>query len=183
MITTQDLQAMHGRTAVDPDGSKIGKIGQIYVDDTTSLPVWVTVSTGMFGTKESFAPLYGSRAEGEALQLAVTKDMVKGAPSIDADGQIGDDENGALYDYYAGYLGDSSPLTGAEGSPSQDAPADRRDDLAGQPGAQGEANRARLRRHMTGNGTGNGTRDHGTSELPRQEQISEPGTTPRDTGR
>jgi hypothetical protein len=179
MITTQDLQAMHGRTAVDPDGSKIGKIEQIYVDDMTSVPVWVTVSTGMFGTKESFAPLYGSRAEGEALQLAVTKDMVKGAPSIDADGQIGDDENSALYDYYAGYLGDSSPLTGAEGGPSQDAAADRRDDLASQPGAQGEASRARLRRHMTGNVTG----DHGTSELPRQEQINEPGTTPRDTGR
>ncbi len=141
MMTTQDLQAMHGRTAVDPEGSRIGKIGQIYVDDTTSLPLWVTVSTGMFGTKESFAPLYGSRAEGEALQLAVTKDMVKGAPSIDADGQIGDDENGALYDYYAGYLGDSPTLTGAEGGLYQDAAADRRDDLAGQPGAQGEASR------------------------------------------
>jgi len=159
MMTTQDLQAMHGRTAVDPDGSRIGKIGQIYVDDTTSMPMWVTVSTGMFGTKESFAPLYGSRAEGEALQLAVTKDMVKGAPSIEADGQIGDDENGALYDYYAGYLGDSSTLTGAEGGPHQDA--------------------VRLRRHTTGNVTG----DHGTSEFPRPEQISEPGTTPRDTGR
>ena len=158
MMNTQDLQAMQGRTAVDPDGSKIGKIGQIYVDDTTSMPMWVTVSTGMFGTKESFAPLYGSRAEGEALQLAVTKDMVKGAPSIDADGQIGDDENGALYDYYAGYLGDSSTLTGAQGGPNQDA--------------------ARLRRDTTGNVTG----DHGTSEFPRQEQISEPGTTPRDTG-
>lgn len=159
MMTTQDLQAMHGRTAVDPDGSKIGKIGQIYVDDTTSMPLWVTVSTGMFGTKESFAPLYGSRAEGEALQLAVTKDMVKGAPSIDADGQIGDDENGALYDYYAGYLGDSPTLTGAEGGPNQDA--------------------ARLRRHTAGNVNG----DHGTSEFPSQGQISEPGTTPRDTGR
>jgi len=159
MMTTQDLQAMHGRTAVDPDGSRIGKIGQIYVDDTTSLPVWVTVSTGMFGTKESFAPLYGSRAEGEALQLAVTKDMVKGAPSIDADGQIADDENGALYDYYAGYLGDSPTLTGAEGGPNHDA--------------------ARLRRHTTGNVTG----DHGTSEFPHQGQLGEPGTTPRDTGR
>ena len=178
MMNTQDLQAMQGRTAVDPDGSKIGKIGQIYVDDTTSMPLWVTISTGIFGTKESFAPLYGSRAEGEALQLAVTKDMVKGAPSIDADGQIGDDENGALYDYYAGYLGDSSTLTGAEGGPYQDAAADRRDDLAGQPGAQGDVSRARLRRHTTGNVTG----DHGTSEFPRPEQISEPGTTPRDTG-
>lgn len=175
MITTQDLQAMHGRTAVDPDGSKIGKIGQIYIDDATSLPVWVTISTGMFGTKESLAPLYGARNEGDTLQLAVTKDMVKGAPSIDADEHMGDEENGALYDYYAGHLGDSSPLAGTEGGPSQDAAADRRDDLAGQPGVQGEADRARLRRHMTG--------DHGTGEFPRQEQISQPGTTPRDAGR
>jgi PRC-barrel domain len=106
MTTTQDLENMEGRTAVDTDGAKLGKIGQVYLDDRTGQPLWVTISTGMFGTKESFAPLYGSRANGDDLQLAVTKDMVKGAPGVDADGHIGESENDALYDHYAGYLGD-----------------------------------------------------------------------------
>ena len=33
-----------GRTAVDADGDKIGKIGQVYLNDGTGQPEWVTVS-------------------------------------------------------------------------------------------------------------------------------------------
>ncbi len=139
MTSTDDLQNMEGRTAVDTDGAKLGKIGQVYVDDQTSQPLWVTISTGMFGTKESFAPLYGSRTSGDDLQLAVSKDMVKGAPGVDADGHIGDSENEALYEYYAGYLGDSSPRVGGQDAQDQgqEHRRDTRDDLAGQPGVQG----------------------------------------------
>src|ERR1700730_9712283 len=35
MTNPYDVQQMIGRTAVDPDGSKIGKIGQVYLDDQT----------------------------------------------------------------------------------------------------------------------------------------------------
>ena len=115
MTTTEELQNMEGQTAVDVNGAKLGKIGQIYVDDQTSQPLWVTISTGMFGTKQSFAPLYGSRSDGGDLQLAVTKDMVSGAPGVEADGHIEDSENEALYTYYSGYL------SGTAQNRSQDA--------------------------------------------------------------
>ena len=59
MTNPNDVQQMIGRTAVDSDGTKIGKIGQVYVDDQTGQPVWATVTTGMFGSRQSFAPLYG----------------------------------------------------------------------------------------------------------------------------
>ncbi len=71
MTTTQELQNMEGQTAVDLNGAKLGKIGQIYVDDQSGQPLWITITTGMFGTKQSFAPLYGSRSDGGNLQLAV----------------------------------------------------------------------------------------------------------------
>ena len=96
-MTTQNPQDLEGRIAVDSEGAKIGKIGQVYLDDQGGQPLWVTISTGMFGTKESFAPLYGSQSDGDNLRLAVTKDMVKGAPSLDADGHISEEENTALY--------------------------------------------------------------------------------------
>ena len=51
MTSTDDLQNMEGRTAVDTDGAKLGKIGQVYVDDQTIQPLWVTIRTGMFGNK------------------------------------------------------------------------------------------------------------------------------------
>ena len=130
MTTTQDLQGMEGRTAIDASGAKLGKIGQIYVDDQSGQPLWVTISTGLFGTRQSFAPLYGSQADGDSLRLAVSKDMVSGAPGVDADGHIDDSENEALYTYYDGYLGEAA-------GQSQDYAADAREDLAGQPGIAG----------------------------------------------
>ena len=121
MTETQDLQSMMGRTALDSDGAKIGKIGQIYLDDQSGQPVWVTVSTGMFGNKESFAPVYGSRVDGENLQLAVSKDMVKDAPKVDGDGHLEDSENDALYQHYAGHLG------AQQAAPVADSNGDRQD--------------------------------------------------------
>jgi uncharacterized protein (TIGR02271 family) len=132
MTTTEELQNMIGQTAVDADGAKIGKIGQVYVDDQSGAPLWVTISTGMFGTKESFAPLYGSQATASGLQLAVTKDMVKDAPGVEADGHIEDSENDALYTYYDGYLG--APVAAGDGGHYPDG---ARQDLAGQEGVQG----------------------------------------------
>lgn len=85
-----------GRAAGDTAGDKIGTIEQVYVNDATSQPEWVTVKTGMFGTKESFAPLYQSSAEGDTVRLAVTKDVVKGAPNIDNDGHTDEADQRAL---------------------------------------------------------------------------------------
>jgi uncharacterized protein (TIGR02271 family) len=136
MTTTEDLQNMEGQTAVDVNGAKLGKIGQIYVDDQTGQPLWVTISTGMFGTKQSFAPLYGSRPAGGDLQLAVTKDMVTGAPGVEADGHIEDSENQALYTYYDGYLGGTTPDASYQDQ-GQGSAGDAREDLAGGDGIQG----------------------------------------------
>ncbi len=175
MTTTNDLQNMEGRTAVDKDGAKLGKIGQVYVDDQSGQPLWVTISTGLFGTKESFAPLHGSQTDGDDLRLAVTKDMVKDAPGIEADGHVEGDDNEALYTYYEGYLGTSTQNAPTHGQgQGQEYAADSRADMSGRDGTQGrdtsgpttddamtrseerlhvgtetaEAGRARLRKHV-----------------------------------
>lgn len=115
MTTTDDLQNMIGCTAVDSNGDKVGKIAKVYLDDQTDEPRWVTVNTGLFGTKESFAPLSGSHWDGDVLALSVTKDQVKGAPSIEADGHLEDSENDALYDYY-GVSGQTTGYAGDDGN-------------------------------------------------------------------
>jgi uncharacterized protein (TIGR02271 family) len=96
---------MIGRTAVDPEGNKIGKIGQVYLDDSSGQPSWLTVSTGMFGTRQSFAPLQGAVTEGDDVRLPVSKDQVKDAPNVEDDGHLSPQEEQALYDYYAEYVG------------------------------------------------------------------------------
>ncbi|MEO7262617.1 MAG: PRC and DUF2382 domain-containing protein [Jatrophihabitantaceae bacterium] len=137
MMAPEQLQSMIGQNAVDTNGDKIGRIGQIYLDDSTGDPQWVTVSTGIFGTKESFAPLYGSRAEGDTLALAVSKAMVKDAPNVDNDGHLDESEVQALYQYYNGYLGEQG-TTGGRSDLDQDyVEGSGRRDLSGNAGVVG----------------------------------------------
>jgi uncharacterized protein (TIGR02271 family) len=105
MTSPQQWDNLIGATAVDADGDKIGKVGQVYLNDGTGEPEWVTVSTGLFGTRESFAPLYNARPGDGELRLAVTKQQVKDAPNVDADDHLGNTALDTLYQYYTDYLG------------------------------------------------------------------------------
>jgi hypothetical protein len=104
MTTPQQWENMIGLTATDADGNKLGQVGQVYLDEGTGQPGWVTVSTGMFGTRQSFAPLYGSSVRGDQLVLAVPKQLVKDAPNIEDDGHLGEAEVTALYQHYAAHV-------------------------------------------------------------------------------
>jgi uncharacterized protein (TIGR02271 family) len=112
-----------GSTAIDADGDKVGKVGQIYLNDETGEPEWVTVSTGLFGNKESFAPLYGAQPGDGELRLAVTKQLIKDAPNIDTDGHLDGTEIDQLYQHYAGYLNRTSSQTGTGDSTYADGTA------------------------------------------------------------
>jgi len=94
-----------GLRAVDPQGCKIGSVGQVYLDDETGQPDWVTVNTGLFGTRENFVPLRGSRIDGDDLVLPFEKDVVKDSPEIADASHLDTDEEQSLYAYYERYLG------------------------------------------------------------------------------
>ncbi len=128
MISTEQVQdLLNGGTVVGEDGAKIGKIGQVYLDDRTGEPEWVTVKTGMFGSDESFVPLAQANAQGSEVQVPYNKDMIKDAPRVeDADAHLEPAEEDALYRYYG--LGDP-------GSDQDRGPADGgHDDRTGRSG-------------------------------------------------
>ncbi len=89
-----------GRTVVDREGEKIGKIDELYFDDQGGQPEWALVNTGLFGTKKTFVPIKGASPAGEDLRLAVTKAQVKEAPSIDADEELSEVEERRLFEHY-----------------------------------------------------------------------------------
>jgi uncharacterized protein (TIGR02271 family) len=105
MITTNDIDTVIGSTAVDRDGDKVGKVGQVYISDDGHQPLFVTVRTGLFGTNESFVPVRGADFYDGELHLQYDKDTIKDAPSIDDDGSLTDDEQGTIFDYYDGRAG------------------------------------------------------------------------------
>ena len=101
-ITTEELRAAYLRSGNVYAGSeKLGRIGQIYLDDETSEPTWVTVKTGLFGTSESFVPLNSARLKGDDILVDYDKDTIKNAPRIDADGDLTPREELALFRYYS----------------------------------------------------------------------------------
>ncbi|MEU2348045.1 PRC and DUF2382 domain-containing protein [Modestobacter sp. NPDC049651] len=112
MITERDISTIIGSNAVDADGDELGKVGQVYLDDQTGKPEWVTVSTGLFGTQETFVPLADATVGEGTLRLPYQKAKVKDAPRVDAEqGHLSPEEETQLYRFYGVGTGGSAGRT------------------------------------------------------------------------
>jgi uncharacterized protein (TIGR02271 family) len=131
MTTPQQWDNLIGLTAVDVNGEKIGNVGQVYFDEVDGGPEWVTVKTGLFGMRESFAPLHRSAVRGDQLVLAVSKQLVNDAPNVEDDGHVDEAESTALYRHYADYLRPGRQDSYAGADPAEAGYADM-----ARPGAQ-----------------------------------------------
>ncbi|MFF7247768.1 DUF2382 domain-containing protein [Embleya sp. NPDC008237] len=114
MKTNVTPQELIGRKVVDSEGNKIGTIGQVYLDDRTGEPEWVTVKTGMFGGRESFVPLGPADMQGDDLRVPFDKELVKEAPSLGTDEHLSPEEEARLYRHYS--VTPSSGMTRTETS-------------------------------------------------------------------
>jgi uncharacterized protein (TIGR02271 family) len=95
-------------------GEKIGGIGEIYLDDVTGEPEWVSVNTGLFGLSESFVPLQAARIEGNDIQVDYDKELVKDAPRVSTGGHLTPEEEQRLYDYYGLTIAQSTGYEAAD---------------------------------------------------------------------
>ena len=135
MLSTDQISQLGGGNVYSSSGDKLGSVGQFYLDDQTGQPEWVTVKTGMFGSKESFVPLAQAEAQSDGVAVPYDKDMVKGAPTMDADGHLSEQDEAELYRYYgltdpaAGYQTDTAGTRRKTNA--------GREDLAGQAGVVG----------------------------------------------
>src|SRR5919112_5905128 len=100
MITQNDIQRLFGTDVYEQDGGKIGSASQVYLDNRSGEPEWVSVKTGLFGTKESFVPLQRASLAEDRIVVPFSKDQVKNAPRIDTDGDLSPAEEEELYRYY-----------------------------------------------------------------------------------
>lgn len=134
MIDQSTIPAMSGATVRDPAGEKIGKVSQVYLDDQTGTPEWVTVRTGLFGGKESFVPLADADLHGNDLVITTDKATVSGAPRVDEGDHLSEEQETELYRYYG--RTDSFATNDARYDARYDG-ADRRTGLASTPGVDG----------------------------------------------
>lgn len=148
-----------GRTMVGSDGEKIGKISEIYEDPATGKPEWATVASGLFGTKSNFVPLAGASPAGEDVRAQVTKEQVKDAPGVEADGELSEQEEAQLFEHYGvSYIQERSTT------------------VDGQPNGEGSARSAREK----GSDTSGPTTD---DAMTRSEEELRVGTRQTESGR
>jgi sporulation protein YlmC with PRC-barrel domain len=163
-----DPRQLVGAQLIGLDGKRIGKIGQVFLDDQTGTPQWVSVQTGVFGGRNRFVPLSGARLANGHVEVPFSKDQVKDAPSIDADGDIGEAEEASLYRYYGleqaalysrlgepsggpGYVARDEPEGYDPSRPSVDDAIPRSQERRRAAAERVEGRRARVRRYvMTG---------------------------------
>ncbi|PZF58476.1 photosystem reaction center subunit H [Curtobacterium sp. MCBD17_034] len=100
MIDTTTMNDIFDATVIDRDGDKVGTVKQVYVDQNDGHPLFASVSTGLFGTSESFVPLENADYSNGTLTVGYDKARIKDAPRVDADGQLGIDEENTLFSYY-----------------------------------------------------------------------------------
>ena len=100
-MDTNDHGRFIGQTLYSSDNEKIGKIGQVFLDDDTDRPEFLTVNTGLFGMNESFVPAADADVTGDGVRVPFTKDQVKDAPNVDVDsGHLDQSEERRLYEHY-----------------------------------------------------------------------------------
>jgi len=90
-----------GKTVYAGEGDKIGKVGQVFLDDQTGQPEFLTVNTGLFGSSESFVPVEGASIDGDNVSVPYGKDKVEDAPRVDLHGNhLDESDERRLYEYY-----------------------------------------------------------------------------------
>jgi uncharacterized protein (TIGR02271 family) len=175
-INTSDVAQLRGLQLIDRDGSKVGKIDEIYLDEQTGQPEWLAVNTGLFGSNVSFVPLAQATNEGDQVRVPYEKSQIKDAPNASADGQLSQEEEQRLYSHYGLEYGEQHSDSGlAEGGTGRFDESSRTTDTS----ASG----------FTGTGTEGGTVGHDTSgpttdsAMTRSEEELKVGTAKREAGR
>ena len=100
MLGQDQIDRIQGQDVYGSDGEKIGTARQVYADDQTGKPEWMTVRTGLLVLKETFVPLADAEVSANRITVPYTKAFVKDAPNIDEDGHLSPDQERDLYAYY-----------------------------------------------------------------------------------
>jgi PRC-barrel domain len=105
------------RTVVDCDGTTIGTVTELYLDEHAERPGWIAVRTGLFGTHVSLVPLAGAAESDDVVVVPYSKSHVKDAPHHDPEMALSREEEAELFAYY-GFAYTEPPMTTAEPHPA-----------------------------------------------------------------
>jgi len=161
MISLEQARALAGSKMFGQGGEHLGTIEVLYADRDDGEPTFATVYTEAFGSSTSFVPLSAAEMQGQDVLVPYDKELVKGAPHVDADGALSPEEEERLYSHYgvaggattqdtgAGTAGQGAPSEGSDTSgPTTDGAMTRSEERLQVGTQQVETGRARLRKYI-----------------------------------
>ena len=109
-----------GRTVLDRNGDKIGKVEEVYVDEVTEAPEWALVEGGLLSKKRHLVPLRDASPVGEDVRVPFDKSRVEAAPAVDPEPELSQEDEERLYHHY-GF--EYSEARSESGLPEEPGPA------------------------------------------------------------
>ena len=105
-LPIEDMGSLPGKKITDQQGRDVGEICEIYEQDGD--PMWVTVksSTGMATDRVVFIPLARLKEENDELRVPYSIQHIQDSPEADPEGELSEEHDRALRDYYGVDLGD-----------------------------------------------------------------------------
>jgi hypothetical protein len=102
MFDAEDIRDWRGHDVVDSAGSKIGSLEAVYFDTATQQPTFATVKVGGLVGRHRlvFVPLFEARVSPDHVRVSADKKLVKGAPSIETDGELTAAQEPAVFEHY-----------------------------------------------------------------------------------
>jgi uncharacterized protein (TIGR02271 family) len=172
-----------GYTVYDPDGDKIGKVDDLFVDEDDQ-PEYIGVKMGLLGTRSTLIPweLVEARETDSSLIVSADDAHVKDGPTFDDDREITPEFEGEVYSYYGLQQGDSTEERGAYADyPSTDPGA------VGPGMREGDTESGEFRGHSEGDegvaqSSGSDLEDEDELRVQRTEEELAAGTREREAG-
>lgn len=125
----EDVDSLPGKTVSDHEQRKIGEIKSIYAVGDDDAPMYVTVdaSIGMASSRVVFIPIARIKEENGELLVPYSANHLQEAPEIEDEGELSEEDDAALRDFYAVDRGDDEIRTDNDSYatlvPDEDGPA------------------------------------------------------------
>src|ERR1700744_3431006 len=101
VFEADDIREWRGHDVVDDSSSKIGSLEALYVDTRTDEYVFATVKVGLLSRQRLvFVPGTGATVGPGYLKVSFAKKLVRGAPSVDTDGELLPTDEPAVFRHY-----------------------------------------------------------------------------------
>ncbi|MDN5726636.1 MAG: PRC-barrel domain containing protein [Propionibacteriales bacterium] len=98
-MTETDLEQLHDALVV-AEGRTIGQVGQVFLDQVTHAPVFVTVTVRLFTSRSSFVPLQGAHLADGRVTVPFSRSMIKSAPLLDPQDRLDPEQTADIYRHY-----------------------------------------------------------------------------------